>query len=253
MFPVGCADQTPVTHWGTHTGSEGWGCARATVRHAAPCLVEGTVVPLGLFTVVVHSLGMGSALWASLLWSGCALGRRVVRGHRISGVLVVTGVGTAFRLATVVWVASPFVFFLQPVLATVACAVAFGLSVPLGRPMAARLGADLVPLAEGDWVEPEVRSACRRLSLVWCGALLANAGLTLWLLSTLDVATFVLLRPLVGVVTTLPAIVVSFVVGTAVIRRSDGRLRLAGRSTGAGPDMVGRSPAPLGAGVCVLA
>jgi len=207
-------------------GSSGWQWVRATIRHAGPCLLEGTVIPLVLFTAVVHALGLMPALWTSLLWSGAALGRRVIGRCRISGVLLLGAVGTAFRLVTVVWMGSPFVFFLQPAVATVACALAFGLSVPLGRPLAARLGADLVPLGEGQWADPEVRAACGRLSLVWCGALLANAALTLWLLSTLDVPTFVLLRPLVGLVTTLPAIVTSAVVGTAVLRRSGGRIQV---------------------------
>ncbi|GAC1354008.1 MAG: hypothetical protein NVSMB4_15680 [Acidimicrobiales bacterium] len=63
---------------------------------------------------------------------------------------------------------------------------------------------------------------------MWSAALFANAALTLWMLSNLDVATFVLLRPLVGVVTTLPAIVTSFVVGAAVVRHSEGRVWLTG-------------------------
>jgi hypothetical protein len=210
--------------------AEGRQWARATVKHAGPNLVEGTVIPLVLFTAVVHSVGMTPALWASLLWAGLAFGRRVWRGSRISGVLVLTGVGTAFRLATVVWTASPFVFFLQPVLATVAVALAFGLSVPLRRPLAARLGGDLVPLDEAEWRQADVRRACSRLSLVWCAALMANAGLTLWMLYHFPVATFVLLRPFVGVFTTLPAIIVSFVVGSSVVHRSGGRIRLPGHA-----------------------
>jgi intracellular septation protein A len=209
-------------------GGRRW--AWATVRHAGPCLIEGTAVPLVVFTVVVHAVGLTPALWASLLWSGTALGRRVVRGRRVSGVLLIAAVGTCFRLATVLWTASPFLFFLQPVVATVATALAFGVSVVLGRPLAARLGADLVPIDEEAWVQPDVRRACARLSVVWCAGLLANAGLTLWLLWHLPVATFVLVRPLVGVVTTLPAIAVSCWVGARVVGRSNGRIRLAGGS-----------------------
>jgi hypothetical protein len=193
-----------------------------------PSLLEGTVIPCVLFVVIMHSVGMTPALWSSLLWSGCSLGRRIVFGQRLTGLLILGGFGTGFRLITVLWTSSPFIFFLQPVLATVASALVFGLSVPLGRPLAAKLGADLVPLGEDQWSDPAVRAACSRLSLVWCGALLANAALTLWMLSTLSVATFVLLRPFVGVVTTLPAIVTSFVVGAAVVRRSEGRVWVRG-------------------------
>jgi len=201
----------------------------ATLRHAAPCLIEGTLIPLVLFTTVVHSLGISAALYCSLVWSALAFGRRVITGRRMSGILVLTAVGTTVRLATVVWTGSPFVFFVQPVIGTVATAIAFGVSVPLRRPLAARLGADLAPIGEAAWSEPDVRRVCGRLSLVWCVALLANAGLTMWMLWNLPVATFVLLRPLVGVVTTVPAIAVSFVAGAAVVRRSEGRIVVAHR------------------------
>jgi hypothetical protein len=202
--------------------------AIATLRHAAPALVEGTLIPLVLFTAIVHTLGMSPALYCSLLWAGLAFGRRLLTGRRMSGILVLTAVGTTLRLATVVWTGSPFIYFLQPVLATVGTALAFGLSVPLRRPLTARLGADLVPIGEEGWAQPEVRRVCGRLSLVWCVALLANAGLTMWMLWNLPVATFVLLRPLVGVVTTLPAIVISFVAGAAVVRKSEGRIQVSG-------------------------
>src|SRR5260370_38499333 len=127
-----------------------------TIRHAAPCLLEGTVIPLVIFTTVIHSVGITPALWASLMWSGIAITRRLIIGGRVSGVLVLTGVGTTFRLATVTWTRSPVIFFLQPVLGTVATALAFGLSVPLGRPLTAKLGADLVPLEEEAWTRPAV-------------------------------------------------------------------------------------------------
>ena len=208
--------------------STGWRCARKTIRHAVPSLVEGTVVPALLFVTIMHSVGMTPALWSCLLWSGCSLGRRVLFGQRLTGLLILGGIGTGFRLATVMWTASPFIFFLQPVLATLASAIAFGVSVLLHRPLAARLGADIVPLGDDQWSDPGVVRACNRLSLVWCGALTANAALTLWMLSTLDVATFVMLRPFVGLVTTLPAIVTSFVVGASVVRRSDGRVWVRG-------------------------
>ena len=221
MFPIARADAFVVA-------SNGWTCARRVCCHAAPSLVEGTVVPLILFTTIVHSMGVTPALWSALLWSGCSVGRRILFGHRMTGVLVIGALGIGFRLATVLWTSSPFIFFLQPVLCTVACAIAFGISVPLGRPLAARLGADIVPLGDAQWSDPSVRRACNRLSVVWCVALLANASLTLWMLSSLDVATFVLLKPFVGVVTTLPAIVTSFVVGAGVLRRSEGRVWLIG-------------------------
>jgi hypothetical protein len=86
------------------------------------------------------------------------------------------------------------------------------------------LAADLVPLPDAAWSDPEVRRTCIQLSVVWAVALAANAGLTLWMLSNLGVATFVLFKPLVSVTTTLPAIGTSVVLGRAVMRRSGTRL-----------------------------
>jgi intracellular septation protein A len=197
---------------------------RSVARHAAPALLEGTLIPLLLFTSLVHSLGLHPALWGSLLWSYSALARRAVVGRRIPGILVLSAVGVSFRLVTMVFTGSTFLFFFQPVLATVATAGVFAMSVVIGRPLVARLGADLVPVPETAWEDPSIRRLCRQLSVVWAVALLANAGLTVWMLTQLSVADFVLFRPLVSVVTTLPAVLASVLAGQALLRRSGTRL-----------------------------
>jgi hypothetical protein len=227
-------------------GTEGRSMVGATIRHAAPAVVEGTVIPLLVFTVVVHSADVHAALWASLGWSGLAFGRRALLGGRVSGILVLTAMGTLARLATVAWTGSAHLYFLQPVLATLATAAAFGVSAVLRRPLAARLGADLVPLDPESWKAGEVRRVCNRISLVWAVALIGNACLTLWLLYGLPVSTFVLVRPFVGVFTTLPAIVVSFVLGLGAVRRSKGAIRMTSRTL-MGTEVVSaqRSGAPL--------
>ena len=197
---------------------------RAFVRHASPTIIEGTLIPLGLFTVVVHSLGLQPALWGSLAWSYGALARRALIGRRIPGILLLSAVGITFRLATMVFTGSAFLFFFQPVLATVATALVFAVSVVAGRPLAARLGADLVPMPESAWADPCVRRLCKQLSAVWAVALLANAALTAWMLLELSVSNFVLLRPAVSIVTTVPAIVASVLAGRALLRRAGARL-----------------------------
>jgi hypothetical protein len=136
---------------------------------------------------------------------------------------VIGTIGVTFRMVTMLWTGSAFLFFVQPVVATVATAAGFAVSALIGRPLAARLGADFVPLPATAWADPDVHRACVRLSGVWAVALLANAGLTMWMLSTLSVPTFVLLRPVVSLTTTVPAIAASVIVGRAVLRRCGAR------------------------------
>jgi uncharacterized membrane protein len=197
---------------------------RSVARHARPAIVEGTIAPLVVSTVLVHSTGLHTALWGSLAWSYGALGRRAIIGRRIPGILVLSAVGITFRMGTMIFTGSAFLYFFQPVLATVATALLFAVSVGVGRPLVARLGADIVPLADSAWAEPSIRRLCRQLSVVWAVALLANAGLTTWMLVNLSVPNFVLFRPIVSVVTTGPAIVASIVTGKALLRRSGTRL-----------------------------
>jgi intracellular septation protein A len=221
---------------------------RAFLRHASPTLVESTLIPLGLFTALVHGLGLQPALWGSLMWSYGALARRALRGRRIPGILLLSAVGITFRLVTMVFTGSAFLFFFQPVLATVATALVFAVSVIAGRPLAARLGADLVPLPEAAWGDPCVRRLCKQLSAVWAVALLANAALTAWMLVELSVANFVLLKPAVSVVTTLPAVIASVLAGRALLRRAG--TRLAGPSL---PSLAALAPAATTVPVPALA
>jgi hypothetical protein len=193
---------------------------RSFFRHAGPTIVEGTLIPLAVFTILVHGIGLQAALWGSLIWSYSALARRALIGRRIPGILLLSAVGVTFRLATMVFTGSAFLFFFQPVLATVATALVFAISVVVGCPLAAHLGADFVPLPQSAWADVAVRRLCKKLSAVWAMALLANAGLTAWMLLNLSVANFVLLRPTVSIVTTVPAIVASVLAGRALLRRS---------------------------------
>jgi len=214
---------------------------RAVVRHALPSLVEGTVAPLVLFTVLVHSVGLHPALWGSLAFAYGALTRRLIAGKRIPGILVLSTVGVTIRLITLVLTSSAFLFFAQPVLATVATAAAFAISAAVGRPLTAKLGADLVPLPEAAWSDTEVRRTCARLAGVWAAALAANAGLTMWMLATLSVPMFVLLHPTVSLLTTVPAIAASIVAGRRVMRRSGARLvglELPSLALPTGPELV---------------
>ncbi|MCL6516491.1 DUF3159 domain-containing protein [Alicyclobacillus sp.] len=104
---------------------------------------------------------------------------------------------------------STFVYFLQPSLGTALVASAFLLSVPLGNPLAGRLASDFCPLPDEVVRNEHVRLFFRRISLLWAFAYAANAALTIWLLLTQSIATFVVARVALSWTLTITAVVVS--------------------------------------------
>ncbi len=102
---------------------------------------------------------------------------------------------------------SVVVYFLQPSLATMLVAGAFLLSVPLDRPLAGRLAADFCPLSTEMHANTHVRRFFRQISLLWAFVQAANAGITVWLLFSQSLSTFVLLRTVASASVTIVAIV----------------------------------------------
>ena len=74
------------------------------LRNAATHLLEATIAPLVLFYGMFAGVGMRWALAASLAWSYGAIVLRMVRGHRIPGILLMAAglftVRTVLALAT---------------------------------------------------------------------------------------------------------------------------------------------------------
>ncbi|HET9729569.1 MAG TPA: hypothetical protein VFR41_09130, partial [Acidimicrobiia bacterium] len=51
---------------------------RTVLRHAAPRVIEGTVIPLALFLVFLHYVGVWGAMIAGLAWIYTAIALRLV-------------------------------------------------------------------------------------------------------------------------------------------------------------------------------
>jgi hypothetical protein len=104
---------------------------------------------------------------------------------------------------------SVFVYFLQPTLGTALVAAAFLVSVPVGRPLAERLAGDFCPIPDDVMSNGHVKLFFRRITLLWAFTQGLNATLTLWLLISQSVATFVVARTVVSWTLTGTAIAVS--------------------------------------------
>ncbi|MFQ5558203.1 MAG: hypothetical protein ACE5GB_11945, partial [Acidimicrobiales bacterium] len=74
----------------------------------------------------------------------------------------------------------------------------FMVSVPLGSPLAQKLAYDLFPFDEATRSHPMVRQFFVRLSVLWSVTSLVNAAITVWLLFTQSITTFVLLKSILG-------------------------------------------------------
>lgn len=182
---------------------------RALARHAVPRVVEGTVLPVLIFLVTLRLLGVAGAVAAGLLWSYTAIGRRLVVGKRVPGILVIGAATLTARSVLALATKSMFVYFLQPTLGTVLVSLAFLLSVPLGQPLAERLAHDFFPLPEAMTSNRHVRIFFRRITLLWAATQLANAAITIWLLLSQSTGTFVATKPFVSLGLTGGAIAVS--------------------------------------------
>jgi uncharacterized membrane protein len=164
---------------------------RRLARHALPSLLEATAIPMALFYCVLPTLGLWPAIASSLLWSYTAVGRRLLTGRRVPGVLILAVALATARTAVAAADHSAFLYFVQPVLATALVGLTFLGSAALGRPLTERLAADLIPFPEGFLSRPQVRRFFTGIAVLWGVNQLANAGVTLWLLTHEPLDVFV--------------------------------------------------------------
>ena len=164
---------------------------KAVGRRMVPYLIEATLIPMALFYVFFITLELKWAIVAALIWTYAAMGRRMLTGRPIPGLLVLATLGISVRTIIYVLSGNDFVYFFQPIMRTVATAAAFALSVPIGRPLVARFAADFCPLSPDVQERPAVVQLFRRLTYLWAVVNGVAAAATLTLLLTVPVAVFV--------------------------------------------------------------
>lgn len=182
---------------------------RVMARHALPNLVEATLIPLVLFLLTLRLIGVWGAVVVGTVWAYGAIGRRILTGRRVPGMLALGVATLTARTVITIATGSVFVYFLQPTLGTALVASAFLLSVPLGRPLASRLAGDFCPIPDEVMGNQHVRLFFRNISLLWAVTQFANASITLWLLATQSIGTFVVARAVVSWSLTGAAILIS--------------------------------------------
>jgi hypothetical protein len=164
---------------------------QAVGRRMVPYLIESTLIPTALFYTFLLTFDLRWAIVAALVWTYAAMGRRIVTGSPISGLLVLATLGISVRTVIYLLSGSSFVYFVQPIMRTVATAAVFALSVCIGRPLIARFAADFCLLSPDVQSRPAIVQLFRRLTYLWAGVNALAAATTLTLLLTVPVAVFV--------------------------------------------------------------
>ena len=190
-------------------------------RRSGPHLIEATIVPAALFYAGLLTAGLGAAYLAALSWSYAALARRVVRHQPVPAILVIGVIGITVRTLVAVVSRSSFVYFFQPVLASVAMAGVFLISVAVGRPLIATLAGEFWPLTPEVTARPGVLRLFRRLTLLWAAVNLASAALTTGLLVSLPLGPFLALKQLSGLGLTAGAVCLTVSMSLRTARRED--------------------------------
>jgi uncharacterized membrane protein len=178
-------------------------------RHASASVVEGVVVPFALFYGCLTLFGFRAAIVSALAWSLAAFTLRLVRGQRPSAILALGIVFLVFRTAVSFASGSAFLYFVQPSAANILTALIFAGSALVRRPVVERMARELCPLEPELFRRPAVRRFFVQISLLWAAVLLSNAAITIWLLVSTSLRSFVLERAVVSYGLTGTAIVVS--------------------------------------------
>jgi hypothetical protein len=188
-------------------------------RRSLPQLAEATVVPALLFYLFLVAIGAGAAMIAVLCWTYGAFARRIARGVRPPGVLMLATFGLTCRTVVGLVSGSTFAYFVQPVATAVMLAVIFAGSVAMRRPLVARLANDFCPLAPDVACRPAVTRLFVGLTLLWALVHLLTAAATLTMLITMPVAPFLAAKTVTCIAITVGAIVVTIAWSIRTARR----------------------------------
>ncbi|MBB5897678.1 septation protein IspZ [Kutzneria kofuensis] len=164
----------------------------ALLRRGAQHLLESTLVPLGLFYIVFTIVGLQGALFAALGWSLAALARRVVLRKDIPAVLWVTTALLCVRTLVGYLTGSVFLYFLQPTVQNFAFAAILLATLPLNRPLLAKLADDFCAFPTVISGHPHVQRFFRQVSFLWALVFITNGVTTLWALASATVGNFLM-------------------------------------------------------------
>ena len=166
----------------------------AVVRRVGLSLLIACAVPAALFYTCFRVNGVWTAIFVALGWSYGAIAWRALTARRPSGLLFLTALVMTVRTAVALLTDSTFLYFLQPIITDGLFGAVFLLSLARPRPMVARLAGDFYPMDDELSVRPRIQRLFWYLTLMWGLLCAGKATMTLWLLLSQSLETFVLVK-----------------------------------------------------------
>ena len=166
----------------------------AVIKRVSLSVLIACVIPATLFYVCMLAAGVWTAIIVALVWSYGAIVWRKVTRRRTSGLLILTaGLLTGRTIISMV-ADSTFLYFLQPIISDGIVALAFLLSLATARPLVARLAGDFYPMDHELHLRPRIQRLFWWLTAMWAALCLGRALMSLWLLLSQSIETFVLVK-----------------------------------------------------------
>jgi intracellular septation protein A len=191
------------------------------IRRVSVSLTVACVIPAVVFFTCFQAFGVWPAVLAALCWSYGAIAWRALTGRRTSGLLVLTAVILTGRTVIALLADSTFLYFLQPIISDGVVAVTFLLSLATARPMVARLAGDFYPMDAELSLRPRIRRLFWHLTAMWAVLCLAKAVTMFWLLTSMSLDTFVLVKSISMPATNLLAVATT-IAAAALVARKEG-------------------------------
>jgi len=166
----------------------------AVIKRVSLSLLIAVIIPAVVFYGVFVLAGVWPAIIAALVWSYGAIAWRAVTRRRTSGLLILAAILLTGRTALSVVADSTWLYFLQPVISDGVVAGLFLLSLASARPMVARLAGDFYPMDHELAARPRIRRLFWHLTAMWAFLGLAKASITLWMLQSQSLETFILVK-----------------------------------------------------------
>jgi hypothetical protein len=193
------------------------------IRRVSVSVTIACLVPAALFLTCFELFGIWPAILAALSWSYGAIAWRALTRRRPSGLLVLTAVILTGRTVIALIANSTFLYFLQPIISDGVVAATFLLSLATARPMVARLAGDFYPMDVELALRPRIRRLFWHLTAMWAVICLAKAATMFWLLNSLSLDTFVLVKSISMPAVNLLAVAVT-IGAAALVARKEGLL-----------------------------
>jgi hypothetical protein len=180
----------------------------AIMRHLFLSIMMANVIPSVLFYLCLVAGNVWTALIAALVWCYGSMAWRLSTKRRASGLLLLTVVGLTAKTILALASGSTFVYFLQPAITDGVVAALFLISLATARPIVARLAGDFFPMSADIASRPRIQRLFWHLTLFWALICVAKSIVTVWLLESFPLVTFVAVKEVM--------ILTMLVVGTGV-------------------------------------